>query len=169
MSHHHAAPPGRAGAAADARATRPRNSRPPRRARPGGTQTAPAAGEIEKVKLTAGRSTVINTAFEITRIAVTNPAVADAVVVQPREILIDGKAHGTVSLIVWGRADRKQYDLVVEPAVHNLEQQLQALFPAEDISVNVTDEAIILSGRVSSNQIMLRVGRSPRRARPRRR
>ena len=140
----------------------PAQTAPPQTAAPSApaqtAQTALAAGEIEKVKLTAGRSTVLTTQFEITRIAVTNPAVADAVVVQPREILIDGKAHGTVSLIVWGRADRKQYDLIVEPAVHNLEQQLQALFPAEDISVNVTDEAIILSGRVSSNQIMLRAG-----------
>ena len=52
--------------------------------------------------LTAGRSTVLATAFDITRIAVTNPAIADAVVVQPREVLIDGKSAGTVSLIVWG-------------------------------------------------------------------
>jgi pilus assembly protein CpaC len=57
------------------------------------------------VSLTAGRSTVIRTEFEITRIAVTNPAVADATVVESREILIDGKAPGTVSLIVWSRTD----------------------------------------------------------------
>jgi pilus assembly protein CpaC len=114
--------------------------------------------EISKVNLTAGRSTVMSTDFDITRIAVTNPAVADAVVVQPREVLIDGKAAGTVSLIVWGTARREQFDIVVEPAVTNLEQQLQALFPAEDIRVNVTEDAIILSGQVSSNQVMLRAG-----------
>ena len=56
--------------------------------------------------LTAGRSTVLATDFDITRIAITNPAIADAVVVQPREILIDGKAPGTVSLIVWGGGAR---------------------------------------------------------------
>ena len=43
-----------------------------------------------KIPLTAGRSTVMATDFDITRIAVTNPAIADAVVVQPREVLIDG-------------------------------------------------------------------------------
>ena len=56
----------------------------------------------ERVLLTAGRSTVLTTEFDITRIAVTNPAVADAVVVKPREVLVDGKGSGTVSLIVWG-------------------------------------------------------------------
>ncbi len=71
----------------------------------------------QRIPLTAGRSTVLSTDFEIVRIAVTNPAVADAVVVQPREVLIDGKAPGTVSLIVWGSTDRRQYDIVVEPAV----------------------------------------------------
>jgi len=33
----------------------------------------------ERIVLTAGRSTVMATDFDITRIAVTNPAVADAV------------------------------------------------------------------------------------------
>ena len=64
---------------------------------------------FERVVLTAGRSTVLNTPFDVTRIAVTNPAVADAVVVQPREVLIDGKSAGTVSLIVWGGDERRQY------------------------------------------------------------
>ena len=52
-----------------------------------------------QVKVTAGRSTIINPDFDVTRIAVTNPAVADATVVLPREILIDGKSPGTISLI----------------------------------------------------------------------
>jgi pilus assembly protein CpaC len=115
------------------------------------------AVDYPKVKITAGRSTVMSTDFDITRIAITNPAIADAVVVQPREILIDGKAPGTVSLIVWGAAgSRKQYDIVVDAGVLVLEQQLKTLFPGEDIRVTVNDEALILSGAVSSNAIMLR-------------
>jgi pilus assembly protein CpaC len=121
-------------------------------------QQAPApAPAIEKVPLTAGRSTVLMTDFDITRVAVTDPAIADATVVQPREVLIDGKMPGTVSLIIWGAAERRQYDLVVEPGVSTLEQRLQALFPGEDIRVTATGDAVILSGRVSSNDVSLRV------------
>jgi pilus assembly protein CpaC len=108
------------------------------------------------VVVTAGRSTVLPTDFAITRIAITNPEIADAVVVQPREILIDGKRAGTVSLIVWGADQRRQFDIVVEPAITTLEQHLQALFPGEDIAVSVSEEAIILSGHVSSTDVMLR-------------
>src|SRR5262245_8715718 len=121
-------------------------------------QQPPApAPEIQKVPLTAGRSTVLMTDFDITRVAVTDPAVADATVVQPREVLVDGKMPGTVSLIIWGAAERRQYDLVVEPGVSTLEQRLQALFPGEDIRVTATGDAVILSGRVSSNDVSLRV------------
>jgi pilus assembly protein CpaC len=124
--------------------------------RPAEAQAPPP--EVRRVTLTAGRSTVVTTDFDITRIAVTNPAIADAVVVQPREILVDGKSSGTVSLIVWGGTQREQYDVVVTQAVTGLQQQLQVLFPGEDIRVSASDEAIILSGQVSSNNVMLRAG-----------
>ncbi len=124
-------------------------------------QPAPAAATLpqyQRVVLTSGRSTVVPTDFDVTRIAITIPEVADAVVVQPREILVDGKKPGTVSLIVWGADTRRQYDIVVEPAVTALEQHLQTLFPGEAIAVSVSDEAIILSGMVSSTAVMLRAG-----------
>jgi len=111
-----------------------------------------------EVKVTAGRSTIINTDFDVTRIAVTNPAIADATVVLPREILIDGKGPGTISLIVWGGSQRMQYDLVVEQPVSSLEQQLHQLFPGEEVQVTNNAEAIVLTGRASSTQTMLRIG-----------
>ncbi len=129
-------------------------------------QPAPAGGVAERVLLTAGRSTVLLTEFDITRIAVTNPAVADAVVVKPREVLVDGKGAGTVSLIVWGASERKHYDVVVDPGVTNLQQNFQQLFAGEDIGVAVTDEAVILSGAVSSNEVMLRAGELAKAAMP---
>ena len=118
--------------------------------------SAQTTAATQRVTLTAGRSTVLSTEYNITRIAITNPNVADATVVAPREILIDGKAPGTISLIVWGATERTQYDLVVDAGVTNLQQQFLQLFPGEDIRVSANEEAIILSGSVSSNQIMLR-------------
>jgi pilus assembly protein CpaC len=125
---------------------------------PAAATPAPRAIEYPKVNLTAGRSTVLTTDFDISRIAITNPAIADATVVQPREILIDGKAPGTISLIVWGPSTHTQYDLVVEQPVTPLQQNLQMLFPGEDIQVSTSDDSTILSGQVSSTNIMLRAG-----------
>src|SRR5688572_4800562 len=127
---------------------------------------AQASAPITRVVLTAGRSTVLTTEFDVTRIAVTNPAVADAVVVQPREVLIDGRAPGTISLIVWGSSQRVQYDLVVEQPTPALEQQLKQIFPAETILVALNADAIILSGRVSSTEVMLRAAEVARASAP---
>jgi pilus assembly protein CpaC len=121
-------------------------------------QGTAATAAMPRVSLTAGRSTVLAVDFDITRIAVTNPAIADAVVVAPREILIDGKAQGTISLIIWGDGRRVQYDLAVDSPVTQLQQQLRNLFPGEDIQVTVNEEATTLSGRVSSNAVMLKAG-----------
>ena len=120
----------------------------------------------ERVLLTAGRSTVLLTDFDITRIAVTDPEIADAVVVRPREVLVDGKGAGTVSLIVWGAAERRHYDVVVDRGVSTLQQNFQALFPGEGINVGVTDELVILSGAVSSNEVMLRAAEMAKAAMP---
>ncbi len=109
-----------------------------------------------RMRLLAGRSMVLNTGFDIRRLAITNPTVADGTVVSPRELLIDGKVAGTISLILWGDAVRVHYELVVEPAVTTLEQKLQELFPGEDIKISVSEGAVILSGRVSNNEVMLR-------------
>jgi len=127
---------------------------------PSAQNPAPAvgAGAVQRVALTAGRSTVLPVDFDITRIAVTNPAIADAVVVAPREVLIDGKAQGTISLIIWGDGRRLQYDIAVDAPVSQLQQQLRNLFPGEDIQVTSNEGATTLSGRVSNNAVMLKAG-----------
>lgn len=126
---------------------------------------APAA-QLPQISITAGRSTILTTDYDVTRIAVTDPAVADAVVVQPREVLVDGKTPGTISLIVWGAGERRQYDVVVEQPVSALEQQLHQLFPAEQITVTSSADAIVLTGRATSTAIMLRIGEVVRAAMP---
>ena len=102
--------------------------RRPRSRRPSGGDS----GRLDRdrvLMLTAGRSMVLTTAYDITRIAITDPKIADAVVVQPREVLIDGRSAGTVSLIVWGAGRREQYDVVVDPGVTTLQQTLPDAVP----------------------------------------
>jgi pilus assembly protein CpaC len=123
-------------------------------------------GQLPQVSVTAGRSTIVTTEFDVTRIAVTNPEIADATVVRPREILVDGKAPGTISLILWGDATRLQYDIVVEQPVTALEQQIHRLFPDEKVVVTSNADGIVLSGTASSTQVMLRIGEVVRAASP---
>ena len=120
--------------------------------------SAQSAADGGQLLLTAGRSMVLTVPFDITRIAITDPKIADAVAVQQREVLIDGKSAGTVSLIVWGGGRRTQYDVVIDPGVTTLQQTLNQLFPGEEIRVAVSEEAVVLAGSVSSTQVMLKAG-----------
>jgi pilus assembly protein CpaC len=116
----------------------------------------PTVGPVS-VMVVVGGSTVVKTDFPITRFALNNPAVADATVVDPKELLVDGKTAGTVSLIVWGQGQKLlQYEITVHPPTPALQRQFKMLFPGEDIQVSVADEAIVLSGKVTTNAIALR-------------
>jgi pilus assembly protein CpaC len=136
---------------------------------PAGTatqQATPDSSQAERLQLVSGLSMVMTTTFDITRVLVSDPTVADPVVIAERELVINGKEPGTTSLIIWGPGSRVHHQLIVEPAVTTLEQQIHNLFPGEDILVNVTDGAVILSGRVSSNDVMLRTGEIAQAALP---
>lgn len=124
----------------------------------GGTARTVTAQEpsIAQITLLVSHSTVLTTDFDVTRIAITNPEIANATVVRPREILIDGRAAGRVSLIVWGDSRRVHYEVAVEGPGSALQQQIQSLFPGEDIRLIVADDAIMLSGRVSNPDVMVR-------------
>jgi pilus assembly protein CpaC len=152
-----AAPGGHTLAAAQAPAATVAPPAPPQPTATVATTSIPPA-DGGRLLLTAGRSMVLAVPFDISRIAITDPKIADAVAVQQREVLIDGKSAGTVSLIVWGAGRRTQYDVVVDPGVTTLQQTLNQLFHGEDITVSVSEDAVILAGSVSSTHVMLKAG-----------
>lgn len=122
---------------------------------PGDADPASPLPSVPTLFVVAGGSTVVQTDFPITRIAVNNPEIADATVVDPREVLVDGKTAGTVSLIVWGPQRMLQYAVVVFPATPSLQRQLKLIFPEQDIQISMADEAIVLSGKVSTNAVAM--------------
>src|SRR5688572_896108 len=118
------------------------------------SQGAPSTAQ--RITMVAGRSMVMDLQFDIDQIAINDPSIADVLVVQARELLINGKKPGTVSLWIWGGGRRVEYELVVDPGITTLQQQFQSLFPGEDIQVSLSQGALVLSGRVSSNAVMLK-------------
>jgi pilus assembly protein CpaC len=82
-----------------------------------GAQEAPqtaAQQTARELVLTVGKSLVVNSAANIERVAVGFGDVAEARAVGPREVLLDGKAPGETSLIVWQEGGNKLFfDVVV--------------------------------------------------------
>ena len=86
------------------------------------------------------------------------PGVADAVVVQPREILIDGKSAGHRQPDRVGTDDAHSVRHRRRAAHHDSRAAAAHALPGEDVTVSTSEGATILSGRVSNTNVMLRIG-----------
>jgi pilus assembly protein CpaC len=110
-----------------------------------------AQGGPEDLRLTVGKSIVIDYPADIARISTSNADVADASPVTGREVLIHGKAYGTVTLVVWSKAGQRNfYNITVEQNLEPLRRLLKETFPSDDIHVQSSRDSLSLTGRVSS-------------------
>ncbi len=99
-------------------------------------QQPPAGDEIP---LTVGRSVVLDHPDEIRRIAIADDAVADAIVISTREMLINGKAPGLTSMVIWSRSgDRNFFTLNVKMNVEQIQEHIRVSFPGEQVRLSAS-------------------------------
>ena len=107
-----------------------------------------------EIDLLVGRSTLLNVGSAITRVSLTVPDVADAMVTAPTQLLIHGKQPGTISMFVWDRAGTiKTYEVKVRRDLSALSGHLKQLFPNEPIEVRGSGKDVVVSGTVSSTYV----------------
>jgi pilus assembly protein CpaC len=113
-----------------------------------------AQGGPEEIRLTIGKSIVIDYPADIARISTSNADIVDASPVTGREVLVHGKAFGTVTLVVWSKAGQRNfYNITVEQNLEPLRKLLKDTFPNEDIHVQSSRDSLSLTGRVSSKAV----------------
>jgi pilus assembly protein CpaC len=114
-----------------------------------------AAATTNTIDLLVGRSTVLNVGGSIARVSLTVPDIADALVTAPQQILIHGKAPGTISLFVWEKTGAiRTYEVTVRRDLSVLSNQLRQLFPGEPINVTGSGKDVVLSGKVSTPYVV---------------
>jgi pilus assembly protein CpaC len=115
----------------------------------------PAISGTEQILLLVGRSAVIHTERAIQRVSLSTPEIADAMVTTPRELIVHGKAPGTISLLVWNDTGRiTSYEVIVRRDLTPLEGQIRRQFPNEPIAVAVNGKDVVLSGVVSAKHVI---------------
>jgi pilus assembly protein CpaC len=106
------------------------------------------------IDLLVGRSTILNVGTPITRVSLTVPDIADALVTAPTQLLIHGKQPGTISLFVWDRGGSiRTFEVNVRRDLKVLVEQVKHLFPGEPITVAGSGKDVVLSGTVSSTYV----------------
>lgn len=122
---------------------------------PGACASATAAESgLVRINVTIGKSQVIEIKEPFDRVSVTDPNIADVFVVTPNQILINGKAVGVTSLVVFAPKKTLFFDLVVQTDLDLLRERLQQIAPRDAIEVQPAQQAIIVKGTVSSEELI---------------
>ncbi len=102
------------------------------------------------------KSRVLPLREPIARVSVANPAIADILVINPKQLFINGKELGTTNMTLWDDKDQvqRQIGLEVTHDLESLKEKLYRALPGERIRVESTKEAIVLSGTASSPERM---------------
>jgi pilus assembly protein CpaC len=105
-----------------------------------------------KLTVTVGKSLIIDSPLNIQRVSVANGELVEAVAVNPKEVLLNGKGAGETSLIVWQQnGNRLVYDLTVRMSPLKLEavrEQIAREYPDCDIDVTFDNDTAFLRGAV---------------------
>src|SRR5687768_14637430 len=110
--------------------------------------------EATPINVLVGQSRVINFDRSIGRFSISNPEVAEAVMVSPNQVLVNGKTFGQVNFIAWEKSDQKfiVFDVFVRANLSLIDSQIRALFPRDDIRLSQANGSVVLSGTVAEPQ-----------------
>jgi pilus assembly protein CpaC len=106
----------------------------------------------QRIKLGLNKSIVVDLPADAYDILVANPEVADAVTRTARRIYLFGKAVGQTNIFVFGANGEQvvSLDLAVERDVAGLEDYLKRFIPGSDITVELLNDNVVLTGTVET-------------------
>ena len=120
---------------------------------PAGASTQDSANDL---LVAVGKSVLVDCARPIQRIAVSSSDLAEATAVSPTEVLVNGKAPGETTLIVWQEGGGRQFfnvkihasSSVANDHMETLRRELRTEFPGQTLRVNSENGLIFLRGSV---------------------
>jgi pilus assembly protein CpaC len=101
------------------------------------------------VSVSKGNSALLVNPLPIARFSVGDPNIAEANVVSPTEVILNGRGLGTTTLFVWDNAGAvRVYSVEVTADAPGLERFLRSMMPEEEIKVAASGNSVTLSGTV---------------------
>jgi len=107
--------------------------------------------EIVPINVLVGQSKLITFSTAIERFSVSNPDIAEAVLVGSNQVVVNGKAFGQINFIAWEKGTGRflVFDVYVRTNLSLIDSQIRALFPKDDIRLSQANGSVVLSGSVS--------------------
>jgi pilus assembly protein CpaC len=101
------------------------------------------------VGILTGQSSLLVFDQPIGRVAISNQDAAEAVPVAPNQLVINGKSPGRARLTTWSNQDDQFifFDIDVRANLEQIDAQVRALFPKEDIRLSQNNGSVVISGK----------------------
>jgi pilus assembly protein CpaC len=118
-----------------------------------GLALAQTVAPSHDISLIEGRGDLLRFQNDITKVVIAEPKVADAVVVSPREVMVNAKGLGRTTLIIWETGmEPARYEVLVtkDMAEWDAFRKLLVDSAGSPIEVTGTGETIVLTGSVKS-------------------
>src|SRR5438477_2744062 len=113
------------------------------------------SSEGQALHILVGKSVVVNVQAPITRVLSSNPAVIETLATSPTEIVVEGRAPGSSSLILWDQSGRSQMlDVIVDVDVAGLRSAIERSYPDQHIDVQADGGRLILTGKVTDAKMV---------------
>lgn len=115
--------------------------------------SAQASKDVQALDLVLGKSTVVDVPVAIKRASLADPAIADAIVLSPKQIYVTGKGFGSTNLTLWGKDDQilAIFDVEVVLDMARLTNKFSKLLPEEtNLHLVCSNDHLTLSGTISS-------------------
>lgn len=110
--------------------------------------------EGQALHVFVGKSVVINLQTPVTRILSSNPAVIDTLATSPTQVVVEGKAPGASSLILWDSNGHSQMlDVSVDVNISRLRTAIEESYPGQRINVQSDGAHLLLTGTVSDPKV----------------
>jgi pilus assembly protein CpaC len=101
------------------------------------------------VSVSKGASALLVNPVPIQRFSVGEPTIAEALVLSPTEVLINGKSLGTTTLFLWDNATTvRVYSVEVTADAPALQRYIRNAMPQEDIEISASGNSVALNGAV---------------------
>src|SRR5207245_1195755 len=122
----------------------------PSAAQPQSSSQQNVSSEGQALHILVGKSVVVNVQAPITRVLSSNPSVIETLATSPTEIVVEGRAAGSSSLILWDQSGRSQMlDVIVDVDVSGLRSAIERSYPDQHIDVQADGGRLILTGKVT--------------------
>lgn len=118
------------------------------------TSLASAEEFVRRINLTPGQALTIPVSEGIKRLAIADPAIAEALPIDGNSIYLVAKKVGRTTLILWSRdnASPRHFQLDVDRDLAGLQEQLKRMFPEETtVTIAAIGDQIVLGGTLKQS------------------